>query len=251
MKEYISDFFLLIQFLTRIPVNKSLPCEKENFKKGAIFFPIIGLIVGGLQWIISCLFSKILPPTITAVLAIAAAILITGGLHVDGWGDVFDGFFSFKGGKEKIIEIMKDSRIGAYAGIAILCNILLKYSAISYLIDKNLLNAIIIAPVVGRCSLIFISYIGKNAKKTGSGNIFIGNMDIKRVVISYLITALITIPLIGVKDGLVIMGSSIIITFLVNKFCEHYIDGLTGDTLGFTNEAVEQLVLVVFIAINM
>lgn len=250
MKEFFNNFLLFVQFLTRIPINKSLPCEMENFKRGIIFFPVIGLIIGEVQWIAVYALSRILPVNIVAVFAIIAALLITGALHVDGWGDVFDGFFSFKGGREKIIEIMKDSRIGTYSCIAIICNFILKYAGISNLISGGFSLWIIAVPVMAKCCVVIICYIGNTAKKTGSGNVFIGNVDIKGVIISSLIGALIILPIVGALNFLIIAIVDIFLTLLINMFCKHYIGGHTGDTLGFTSEAVEIVTLIIMSAIT-
>ena len=84
MKEYLNDFLLFFQFFTRIPINKSLNCEKGNFRRGAIFFPIVGLFIGIVQWLIYYILIRVLPINITAVFVVIIPIVITGGLHVDG-----------------------------------------------------------------------------------------------------------------------------------------------------------------------
>ncbi|WP_035289629.1 adenosylcobinamide-GDP ribazoletransferase [Clostridium sp. KNHs214] len=249
MKEFFNNFLLFVQFLTRIPINKNLPCEMDNFKNGIIFFPVIGLIIGGVQWIVVYVFSRILPVNIVAVFAIIAALLITGALHVDGWGDVFDGFFSFKGGKEKIIEVMKDSRIGTYSCIAIICNFILKYAGISNLITGGFSLWIIAVPVMAKCCVVFICYIGNTAKKTGSGNVFIGNVELIGVIVSSLIGMIIIVPIVGAGNFLIIAIVDILLTLLINIFCKHYIGGHTGDTLGFTSEAIEIVTLIVMSSI--
>lgn len=232
MKEYFNDFLLFVQFLTRIPINKNLPCEMSNFRNGIIYFPVIGLIIGVSQWIVYYLISHILPSNIVSMFIIITALLITGGFHLDGWGDVFDGFFAFKGGKDKIIEIMKDSRIGTYSCLAIVCNLILKYSGILNLIDAKLNLWIIAVPVIAKCCVVIICYIGKRAKSSGSGNVFIGNVDIKGLIISSIIGILIVLPILGVLNFIIIALLDICLTLFVNRFCNHYIDGHTGDKVG-------------------
>lgn len=249
MIKFFNNFLLMLQFMTRIPINKNLECGQENFRKAAFFMPLVGAIVGGVQWGAAVLLSKVLPANITAVLVFAISVLITGALHVDGLGDTCDGFYAFKG-KDRIIEIMKDSRIGTYACIAIVLDILLRITSLTYIIQYNFIMIIIIAPILGRLSLIVISLIGKPAKSSGSGNLFIGNMSKLIVFSTSLLTAAVTILLIGFKEAIILVLVSFVITALVNKYSESKIGGLTGDLLGATNELVEIFVLVVFIALK-
>lgn len=250
MKEYLNDFLLFFQFFTRVPINKSLNCSKENFRRGAIFLPVVGLFIGIVQWLVYYLLMKVLPVNITAVFVVIIPLVITGGLHVDGFGDTCDGFFSLKGDKDKIIEVMKDSRVGTYASIAIVFDILVRYAAVCAIIEMNLPLILIATPIIARFSVVFISFIGKNAKATGSGNIFIGNIDVKRIVITGVTTIILGTLLIGFNNSDVLIVSALILSSLFNKFCESKITGLTGDSLGANNELVEILTMILFIAIN-
>jgi adenosylcobinamide-GDP ribazoletransferase len=245
----MNDFLLMLQFLTRIPVNKSLECENRNFRKGALYLPVVGLIIGGIQWIVYYLLNKVLPVNITAIFVVLIGILITGALHVDGLGDTCDGFFAFKG-RDRIIEIMKDSRIGTFAGIAIVMDILLKVIASGYIIERNIALVLIVSPVIGRFSIMLISLISKPAKSTGSGNLFIGNMSKSIVILAGTITLTISSLLLGFKASAVIFIASVIITILSSKYSTSKIGGLTGDILGANNELVEIFVMIVFIALN-
>ncbi|MBZ9606920.1 adenosylcobinamide-GDP ribazoletransferase [Clostridium estertheticum] len=250
MREYLNDLLLFFQFFTRIPINRSLDCDKENFRRGSVFFPVVGLFIGIVQWITYYILIKVLPVDITAIFVVIIPIVITGGLHVDGLGDTCDGFFSFKGDKHKIIEIMKDSTVGTYATIAIVFDMLARYAAVCTIIGKNLPLILIATPIIARFTVVFISFIGKNAKETGSGNIFIGNIDIKRVVISGIITIVFGTLLIGFNKSVILILSALLLSFLFNKFCESKITGLTGDSLGANNELVEILTMILFIAIS-
>jgi adenosylcobinamide-GDP ribazoletransferase len=250
MKEYLNDFLLFFQFFTRIPINKSLDCDKGNFRRGSIFFPVVGLFIGFVQWLVYYILIKVLPINITAVFVVIIPIILTGGLHVDGLGDTCYGFFCFKGDKDKIIEIMKDSRVGTYASIAIVFDMLARYAAVYTIIEFNLPLILIATPIIARFTVVFLSFIGKNAKETGSGSIFIGNIDIKRIVINGITTILLGALTIGFNKSVILIVSGMILSFLFNKFCESKITGLTGDSLGANNELVEILVMILFVAMN-
>ena len=250
MKEYLNDFLLIFQFFTRIPINKSLKCEKENFRRGSIYFPLVGLFIGIVQWIVYFLLIKVLPVNITAVFIVIIPIVITGGLHVDGLGDTCDGFFSLKGDKDKIIEVMKDSRVGTYASIAIVFDMLARYAVVCTILTINLPLILIATPIIARFTVVFISFIGKNAKETGSGNIFIGNIDVKRLVVTAITTIILVTLLIGFTECTMLIVAALSLSFLFNKFCESKIMGLTGDSLGANNELVEILTMILFIVLN-
>jgi len=251
MREYLNDFLLLFQFFTRIPINKNLECDKENFRRGSIFFPVVGLFIGVVQFLVYYILIKVLPVNITAVFVVIIPIVITGGLHVDGLGDTCDGFFSLKGDKYKIIEVMKDSTVGTYATIAIVFDILVRYAAVNTIIEVNLPFILIVVPIIARFTVVFISFIGKTAKETGSGNIFIANIDVRTLVITGITTMIFVTLLIGLNKSVILIVSALLLSFFFNKFCESKITGLTGDSLGANNELVEILTMILFIALNL
>ena len=128
MKQEFSLFLHALQYYSRIPVGQIDFCE-EKLTPALRYFPLVGIIVGGLAAVVFALFALALrlPQSVAAVAALAAMILATGALHEDGFADFFDGF---GGGytKERILEIMKDSRSGAYGVMALILAFLLKFS---------------------------------------------------------------------------------------------------------------------------
>ncbi|GAA0182752.1 adenosylcobinamide-GDP ribazoletransferase [Clostridium sediminicola] len=249
MKQFLNNFLLFIQFFTRIPINKNLQCEKENFRKGAIFFPIIGLIIGGIQFIFAKLLFDYLSFNVLAVLVIMIPVIVTGALHLDGLGDLCDGFYAFKGGKDKIIEIMKDSTIGTFACAAIIFDILLRYTTMENLLQYRNLCFIIVVPVISRFTIVLIAYLGKNAKENGTGNIFIGNINLPILLTSLIITVVISSLLLNIIVAISLILISALVTFVFNKYCEYKIGGLTGDLLGANNEIIEIFVLIIGVAV--
>ena len=244
MKRYFDNFLLMIQVLTRIPINKSLPCEEDDFKRGSNFFVIVGLIIGLIQFLVFSILSKFLNREISVIFIIIIDIIITGGFHIDGFGDTCDGFFATKG-KDKIIDIMKDSRIGTFACIGIVMELLIKFIGYTSVLNLYSSYIIILLPMISRASIILISYIGRAAKENGSGNLFINTVGIAQVFTNYVIFSLIAFFLIGISKLLVILFTSIIITILFNKYCNSKINGITGDSLGAINELVVLVLLII------
>ena len=245
MKKCLNGFLLMIQFMTRIPVNKELSCDMEDFRIGISYFPIIGLIVGGIQYLIYFLLQNIIASEIAIVIAVMAGVLLTGALHVDGLGDVFDAFYSFRGGKDKILEIMKDSRMGTYGSLAIFFDVILKIVSFILLEQRGLISVMILGPVIGRGAMVFLFSIGKSAKEKSSGNVYIGNCSIKEVIITFIEIMIIGTFIVGPLRTIFLIVSSYLIIFLFNKYCNFKIGGLVGDTLGAGNELSEILTLII------
>lgn len=245
MRGYFYDFLLMIQFFTRVPINKSLPCEKRNFKNGANFFALIGLLIGMCQYLLYTVLIKAMPINFVVIAIIIFEIMITGALHIDGFGDTCDGFFAFKGGKEKIIEIMKDSRIGTFACIGIVINILVKYQGYLWIFQNSNPLIVLIIPMISRSSIVLLSLIGKPAKENGSGNLFINNVSLGTLIVNMLFIIIAGLLSDVIFETSIILFAAAIMTVLFNMFCRFKINGITGDSLGANNELVVLLSLII------
>ncbi|OFI06677.1 cobalamin synthase [Clostridium acetireducens DSM 10703] len=247
MRKHFQNFLLMIQFMTRIPIKLELPCSQEDFKNGTAFFPLVGFTVGMIQWIVYIALMKILPPKIVMLFVVLIGILITGAFHIDGFGDTCDGFFACKG-KDKVIEIMKDSRVGAFACIAIVFNILFKYECMVELLSSYDGFFIVGVPIIGRFSITILAALGVPAKESGTGNLFIRNIGKREFLISFITTIVLSSLFLGVVNTAIIIPLVFVVTFLFNRFCLHNIKGITGDSFGANNEIIEIFVLTVLLA---
>ncbi len=129
MLQELRLFLTAVQFFTRIPVPAWVGHSAQQLDQSARYFPLVGICVGGLAAATLWLGAQVLPLSLAVPLSMAASILITGAFHEDGLSDFADGM---GGGhsKEKVLAIMKDSRIGAYGVIALVLVLLLKYQAL-------------------------------------------------------------------------------------------------------------------------
>jgi len=136
---------LLIQFLTRIPINVKLDVTREDLKKAVIYFPVVGYLIG----LILAYFYKFsilyFDKIIIAFLIVTFEIIITGGLHMDGLSDTFDGIYSGRD-KDRIIEIMKDSNIGTFGALSMIILVIFKFLLILK-INENLFVILLMMPV--------------------------------------------------------------------------------------------------------
>ena len=122
-------FLAAVMFYTRIPVSQNVGYSEVSLQKSIRYFPLIGWIVGGLSALLFLGLSLLpLPTTVVVLLSMVASIWVTGAFHEDGFADVCDGF---GGGwtKEKILAIMKDSRLGTYGAIGLFLLLLCPFFA--------------------------------------------------------------------------------------------------------------------------
>ncbi|MGL4910860.1 MAG: adenosylcobinamide-GDP ribazoletransferase [Romboutsia sp.] len=247
MKRFIS----ILQFMTRIPININVGFDEE-FHKTLYYFPLVGFVLGILTFLIGLVSTTVFDPFISSIIITLAGVILTGGLHIDGLGDTFDALYSYRD-KEKMLEIMKDSRLGTNSLLAIMFLILLKVGFVHSLIINNLLWLIIFMPVIARLGVLTITYKTKTPREKGMGNLFIGkctmNMIIVGTIYSVSLIAFIS-KFIFLAENITIIETiaSIVIVFLfINMFKRHVykkIDGVTGDILGCTIELSEALYLI-------
>src|SRR5262245_9916005 len=111
-----------VAFLTRVPVGDAQPLTAATLSRAAGWFPAVGLLVGGVLGGTRLLADLALPAGPSTVLALAAAMLLTGALHEDGLADTADGLGAHVP-RERKLEILRDSRIGAYGALALACTV--------------------------------------------------------------------------------------------------------------------------------
>jgi len=133
-------FLSALSFLTIIKIPKKFLIFKVDKSSELLsFFPTVGLLIGILNFVVFLIFSLIFHPLLSACLVVIFEIVLTGGLHLDGLADTFDGFCSKEQDKNKIIEIMKKPNIGVFGVISIIFLIILKIVLI-YLIYLRIFN---------------------------------------------------------------------------------------------------------------
>ncbi|KNY27993.1 Cobalamin synthase [Pseudobacteroides cellulosolvens ATCC 35603 = DSM 2933] len=221
----------MLQFFTSIPVKLQIEIKNEEFGKALVFAPIIGLIIGsiiaGSFYISRCIF----PTSIAAALVIVLYILLTGGLHMDGLGDTFDGIFSNRS-KDRMLEIMRDSRVGTNAVLAIASVILLNWVLISGMSEEYTLKILILFPVAGRIGSLTGACVSKYARSgEGLGKSFIDLCSWKELGVGIFFHAIIFFCVLHIK-GLILSLIPIFMSFILVKFLGKKIDGATGDILG-------------------
>lgn len=249
MRTYLKRFVLMLQFLTTIPVRADIKAEREDFGKGLAVAPAVGLVIGILLAGGNYLLGLLFPAGVAAVLTVALYIALTGGLHLDGLGDTADGFLSHRP-KEKVLEIMKDSRVGSNAVIAVVLVLLTNISVISSL-GGHAAVILLLMPVAGRIG----SLIGSGASRyagvsDGPGRWCVeccGRKDILLGLMIYFIlfAAAFAVAFRGGSLPACVAAAVIppISAYLLARLLGRKLGGVTGDILG----AVCELNQVIFL----
>ena len=129
IRRELGYFLGAVGFFTRLPVPGWVGHSAAALSQCARYFPAVGLLVGGIGALVYWLALHLWPQPVAVLLSMAATLYATGAFHEDGWGDMVDGF---GGGwsKERILAIMKDSRIGSYGAVALIMVLLTKFCAL-------------------------------------------------------------------------------------------------------------------------
>lgn len=236
--------------MTRIPIKADVGFDEE-FHKSIVYFPLVGFVIGLISFLIGILALKIFDPFVTSILVVAGEVILTGGLHIDGLGDTFDAIYSNRD-KERMLEIMKDSRLGTNSLLAILFLVLIKIGLLNSLISANLMCLIIFMPMISRLAVIVMLYKTVTPRKVGMGNIFIGKATLGMFITSTVYTSVILVLIskfifLSTNINLIKLLSSILAVMLFNQLFKKSvykkIDGVTGDILGCSIELGELVFL--------
>ncbi len=224
-------------FYTRIPVPKATGFSPEALNRATRYFPLIGIIVGGVGGAVFLGASQFFSVYLSIVISLLFTVLLTGAFHEDGLADFCDGF---GGGtsKEKILAIMKDSRIGTYGTIALILLFLAKIFLIAEIGLREIPMAILVAGAWSRLNPVLLIYTSTYVSDTkGSKSKPVGLKGSAATLIIALIFGLAPLWLAGWKIIPLLVGTQLIILLLFRWYLHRKIGGFTGDTLG----ALQQL----------
>jgi adenosylcobinamide-GDP ribazoletransferase len=242
----IKAFLSAVSFLTRIPAPSSQLSSKD-WQRSVIFYPLVGLIIGLIIAAGSVLLNEVFPFTITAFFLVLLWIWITGGLHLDGWMDLADGLGSNRS-REQMLEIMKDSRVGAMGVIAAILLIIGKGLAVYELLSMNLTSLFILSPLFARLMLICSIKSFPYKKEGGLGEGLHRYLSIPVIALNLAFVFALTYFLLSFH-GLIIILFSVIMSIFFVLYIFKKLGMLTGDCYGAIIEWSECVSLFLAIAI--
>lgn len=240
MYKLVLSFCYALQHLSRIQIYRGT-FDGVSFGRSSIFFPLVGLILGSLLWALFLGAELIFPGPVVAALLVLAMVLLTGGIHLDGFMDTMDGVFSGRP-RERKLEIMRDSRVGAFGAVALVCLLLLKFSLLLGLASQWLPVAVLVAAVVSRWGMVYAIALFPYVRTQGLGRLYADHTGRKQLAVATVMAAALVFLVAGV-GGLVLLGLGALVTHIIAAALAKELGGLTGDTYGAINEILEVAVL--------
>jgi adenosylcobinamide-GDP ribazoletransferase len=140
-------------FLTVYPLRASDAWTPETLGSSMMYYPLIGTFIGLALWGLAVLLGVLFPPPVVSVLLLVSALLVTGGLHMDGWADLIDGL-SGSYNREEALRIFKDPHVGSMAVAGVVLLILLKYACLNALSQVALRPALVLMTTLSRYALV-------------------------------------------------------------------------------------------------
>ena len=236
---------IALTFLTRLPVPIPKNITAEEMGKSSAFFPFVGLILGGilvgLNWLTGHIWTSRF--TINAILLVSL-IGLTGGLHLDGLMDTCDGIFSGRP-RERMLEIMKDSSVGAFGILGAICILLLKLAFLSEIDDTQKWKALLLAPTFGRWSMSFALVAFPYARKEGMGGTFADFANVKGLILASSLLVVTFVIVLQWRVGF-IMPPLVLSAYALALSISSKLGGLTGDTYGALCEFMEMICFAAF-----
>jgi adenosylcobinamide-GDP ribazoletransferase len=230
-------------FLTIYPLRATDTWTPETLGSSMVYYPLVGLFIGLALWVLSMLFSRVLPMSIVSVMLLGCLVVMTGGLHLDGLADTIDGL---SGGysREETLQIFKDPHVGTMAVVGVVLVLLLKYASLNVLPSDALLPALVLMTTLSRASMVQLACFSPYARASGGvGEPFVRGIRREHFLITVGLTVGIALLFGGFRGVLLWMLVSLV-TLGYQTYCRERLSGITGDILGATNEANEALVLV-------
>lgn len=236
-------------FLTRFPMPTFDRIEPEDEGRSLTCFPVVGLTIGLLLWLLAASLSGVFSPLLLAALITAFWAACTGGLHLDGLADSADGWLAGRGNVQRSLDIMHDSRCGSGALVTVVCLLLIKFAALTVIIQQQQWLILTIAPIMGRCvaPMLFIAgglFYTPYVQPKGIAKHFIEHCPGFAPQLSLLIVLSCGLLTGKLATGLVIIGSCGLVMVLLRRMMRDFLGGATGDTAGACTEIIETVVLI-------
>ena len=239
LKRELEYFFGAIRFFTRLPVPGWVGHSAEALNQSARYFPAVGLVVGGIGALVYLGAALLWPKAIAILLAMAATIYATGAFHEDGLSDTVDGL---GGGWEKlrILEIMKDSRVGSYGVVAMVLALLGKFTMLSALDDALIPLALLAGHALSRfCATLLLAtmnYVREDALSKAKPLATRLAPGALLVAALFAVLPLFFLPLGNVASGVFLAALA---TLWFARLFKCWLGGYTGDCLGATQQLSE------------
>ena len=241
----MNSFLAALRFLTVIPIPGRRGHSFADLAGSLWYFPLVGLLLGGLTAAIFWAAGGHLPRLVAAVLAVAVLLAWSGGLHLDGVADCADGFFSARS-RERMLEIMRDSRIGSMGVVGLVLVLGLKGAALASMPQEYFWRVLLLMPLAGRVAILLMLALLPYARPQGGLATVFYNGRRWPAALAGIVVLGLGAWLAGGGVGLTSVLDTLVLLLPFCYFCHVKIGGATGDTLGAACEVAETLVVVFY-----
>lgn len=250
MKKQIRIFLTAVMYFTRIPCPKWVDHSEEFLNKSAMYFPFVGWIVGGISAVTLLMSSFALPLSVSIILSMISSIVVTGAFHEDGFADACDGF---GGGwtRDKILEIMKDSRIGTYGSIGLILMLGLKFVLLYNLNSQIVYSSLIAGHSLSRFAGLVIISTGKYAREDDRSKV--KPLTKKLAPPQFIFAAAFgIIPILFFHNFIFIMVliPVLLTSLFMRQYFKKWIGGYTGDCLGAVQQITESIIYLTILLLS-
>jgi adenosylcobinamide-GDP ribazoletransferase len=228
-----------IRFLTIVPVRGG----DAPPGKAAAFFPLVGGMLGAAGVGIFLLASAAFPISIAALATVGFWVVISGVLHEDGLADVADAVRAGRS-RDRMLAILKDSRIGTYGAVAVLLSVLARWQALEFLATPRVLEVLIASQAVPRAAIVAMAWCSRPAG-SGLGAALASTLGTPAALVAMAQGAAAAL-LCGWRPGLIVIAGSVLVVQALRGWFYRRLGGVNGDCLGFTEQVLEIFVLVMF-----
>jgi adenosylcobinamide-GDP ribazoletransferase len=239
------NFALAWGLLTSLPLPLAPKETVASLGPSAAYYPLVGLILGGILAGVGWVTYGFLPPGLAAAILLAVWVGLTGMLHLDGFMDSCDGLLPPRD-RARRLEIMKDSRVGAFGVVAAILLLLVKFNALAGLPAGSRLPALVTVPVLARWSMTWTMARYPLARSVGMGVLFTAGLGWRQVGLASAVAGVVSLILLNWL-GLLLLVATWLVATLIARLALARIGGLTGDLYGAICELVEAVLLVVVV----
>lgn len=212
----------------------------DEVGRSAWAFPLVGALLGLILLVARSVVGEHFPAPVSGLLVVIVWVVITGGLHLDGWTDCWDSLAASVS-RERRREILKDSRLGTFGALGLMLLVALKVAAIAG--PDFRVGALLVAPVVGRAMMVVASF-GARHGGVGMAAAFLSGMDQRSVTWAWILA--LGIGLTAGMIGIAAVGCSYLGALAFRRFAESRLGNVNGDVIGAMCELSETIVLLVF-----
>ncbi len=232
-------FLAAVSFLTVVPVGD----HRIAPGRAAIFFPLVGAMIGAAGAGLFLAASLVLPAPLASLLTVAFWTMISGVLHEDGLADVADAFRAGRS-RARMLEILKDSRIGTYGAVAIVLSVAARWQALQHIPASKILAVCIAAHAVPRAAIVALAWVSRPAGD-GLGLVFSSSLT-SMAAIGAILQGVAAAMLPGWRPALLLVAGAYAIVRGARAYFYHRIGGINGDCLGATEQLLEIFILILF-----